>query len=141
MRKIALFLIVLLTIVSCKKDEPVSPDFSDIFVGTWTATTLKGSGNTISLVGIKDPALYMVITRVANNKLNATLSSYSNGQTTKSGTLTFDIAKNGDTYTFTNTTQSSSNSSVYFKYSMLTGELLVGGLSSNGSPIEATFKK
>ncbi|MDR6564384.1 MULTISPECIES: hypothetical protein [unclassified Arcicella] len=87
MRKIALFLIVLLTIVSCKKDEPVSPDFSDIFVGTWTATTLKGSGNTISLVGIKDPALYMVITRVANNKLNATLSSYSNGQTTKSGTL------------------------------------------------------
>jgi len=141
MRKIALFLILLLTIVSCKKDEPVSPDFSGIFVGTWTATTLKGNGSTLNLVGVKDPALYMIITRVADNKLNAVLSSYSNGQTTKSGALTLDIAKNGDTYTFTNTSQSSNNSSVYFKYSMLTGELMVGGLASNGGPIEATFKK
>ncbi|MEA5259995.1 hypothetical protein VB264_19510 [Arcicella aquatica] len=140
MKQIALLLIVVLfTMSGCKKDEPVNPDYVDIFVGTWVGTSYTNAGTTYDLTKMKDVYFHFIFRSVGVNTVELKLTALEDGQTYSQVLGNLTISKSGDVYNLKPSGTTASTGSL--KYTSTTGEMTFSTVDDNGLPLIIIFKK
>ncbi len=139
--KKSLILVVLgcfLLLLSCKKDDVPTPDYSSFFVGTWVATKLTQNGQLINVSSLQNVNITNTFTKTSTNKVSMNLIAYLNGQTSNVALNDLEIKANGsNNYELVIPAQSGGNLYVTLANGI---ELKVGGYTG-GTAFEYVFTK